>query len=204
MLSGLTFPPGSVIEAVAIDGFAAQIPLDLMLNTDASKSMAWVAIEPEDQPWPKVPGKDYTAGPFYVVWTKPEASGIRSEYWAYQLAKFQSQVSPEARWPSLVVDDGLSRRSGPRRSNALRCAVPALSQAERRRPSDVGGDLNLPMNSTEYMTDKGLHALIRDPKSVRSWPGMKMGGWSPDLLSDREIDHIIAYLKHMAGRKTAP
>ena len=87
LLSGLTFPPGSVIEAVAIDGFAAQIPLDLMLNTDPSKSMAWVAIEPEDQPWPKVRGKDYTAGPFYVVWTKPEASGIRSEYWAYQLGE---------------------------------------------------------------------------------------------------------------------
>ena len=70
--------------------------------------------------------------------------------------------------------------------------------------SDVGGDLNLPMNATEYMTDKGLHALIRDPKSVRNWPGMKMQGWPPDLLSDREIDHIIAYLKHMAGRKVAP
>ena len=82
LLSGLIFPPGSVIEAVAIDGFAAQIPLDLMLNTDASKSMAWVAIEPADRPWPKVPGKDYTAGPFYVVWTEPEVSGIRSEYWA--------------------------------------------------------------------------------------------------------------------------
>ena len=60
------------------------------------------------------------------------------------------------------------------------------------------------MNATEYMTDKGLHALIRDPKSVRNWPGMKMQGWSPDLLSDREIDHIIAYLEHMAGRKVAP
>lgn len=107
LLSGLSFPPGSVIEAVAIDGFAAQIPLDLMLNTDASKSLAWIAIEPADRPWPKVPGKDYTAGPFYVVWTKPEASGIRSEYWAYQLAKLQSQVSPEARWPALVVDEGL-------------------------------------------------------------------------------------------------
>ena len=64
--------------------------------------------------------------------------------------------------------------------------------------------LRPPMNATEYMTDKGLHALIRDPKSVRFWPGMKMQGWSEDLLSDREIDHIIAYLKHMAGRKTAP
>ena len=108
LLAGLTFPPDSVIEAVAVDGFAAQIPLNLVLSTDASKSIAWVAIEPTDRPWPKVAGKDVTAGPFYIVWTKPEASSIRSEYWAYQLAKLVSQLSPAARWPALAVDAGLS------------------------------------------------------------------------------------------------
>ena len=205
LLSGLIFSPGSVVEAVAVDGFAAQIPLDLMLNTDTSKSVAWVAIEPEDQSWPKVPGNDYSAGPFYVVWTKPEASNIRSEYWAYQLAKFQSQLPPEARWPSLIVDDSLSPDDLARAVQTLYVAqcLPC-HKLNGGGASDVGGDLNLPMNATEYMTNKGLHALIRDPKSVRSWPGMKMQGWPPDLLSDREIDHIIAYLKHMAGRKTAP
>jgi cytochrome c1 len=59
------------------------------------------------------------------------------------------------------------------------------------------------MNPTEYTTPTGLHALIRDPKSVRTWPEQKMNGWPPDLLSDAEIDEIIAYLKHMAGRKIA-
>jgi mono/diheme cytochrome c family protein len=205
LLSGLPFPPGSVIEAVAVDGFAAQIPLDLMLNTDASKSTAWVAIEPADHPWPKVPGKDYTAGPFYVVWTKPEASGIRSEYWAYQLAKLQSQLLPEARWPALAVDQALPADDPARAGQALSIAqcLPC-HKLNGGGASDMGGDLNLPMNATEYMTEKGLHALIRDPKSVRSWPGMKMQGLTPDLLSDQEIDHIIAYLKHMAGRKAAP
>ena len=68
--------------------------------------------------------------------------------------------------------------------------------------SDVGPDLNLPMNPTEYMTEAGLHALIRDPKSVRTWPGMKMNGLPSDLRSDTEIGlFIIGYLKHMAGRK---
>lgn len=205
LLSGLNFPPGSVIEAVAIDGFAAQIPLELMLNTDPSKSMAWIAIEPADRPWPKVPGKDYTAGPFYVVWTKPEASGIRSEYWAYQLAKLRSQLSPAARWPALAVDDKLPADDPTRAGEALYVAqcLPC-HKMNGGGASDVGGDLNLPMNATEYMTDKGLRALIRDPKSVRFWPGMKMTGWSPDLISDEEIGHIIAYLKHMAGRKVAP
>jgi len=205
LLARLTFPPGSVIEAVAVDGFAAQIPLDLMLDTDAEKAIAWVAIEPADRPWPKVPGKDYTAGPFYIVWTEPEASSIRSEYWAYQLGKLRSQLSPTARWSALAVDEGLPADDSARAGEALYVAqcLPC-HKLNGGGASDVGGDLNLPMNATEYMTAAGLHALIRDPKSVRSWPGMKMNGWPPDLLSDREIDHIIAYLKHMARRKVAP
>jgi hypothetical protein len=107
LLRGLTLPPGSVIEAVAIDGFAAQIPLDLLLNTDREKSIAWVAIEPADRPWPKIPGKDYTAGPFYIVWTKPEASSIRSEYWPTSWRSFRAS----SRLP----------RAGPRLPSMRRC-----------------------------------------------------------------------------------
>jgi len=60
LLAGLNPPPDSAIEVVAVDGFAAQIPRDLLLNTDASKAIAWVAIEPAERPWPKISGKDYT------------------------------------------------------------------------------------------------------------------------------------------------
>jgi cytochrome c1 len=60
------------------------------------------------------------------------------------------------------------------------------------------------MNPTEYMTAKGLHALIRDPKSVRTWPEQRMPSFPPNFVSDKEIDLIVAYLQHMAGRKIAP
>ena len=204
LLSGLNFPPDSVVEAVAIDGFAAQIPLDLLRNTDASKAIAWVAIETADHPWPKIAGKDYTAGPLYVVWTGPKVASIRSEYWAYQLAKFESQLSPVARWPGLAVDQNLPADDPVRAGQTLYIAqcLPC-HKLNGAGASDLGPDLNLPMNPTEYMTGVGLHALIRDPKSVRFWPGMKMKGLPPDLLSDQEIDLIIGYLKHMAGRKVA-
>jgi cytochrome c1 len=59
------------------------------------------------------------------------------------------------------------------------------------------------MNPTEYLTQAGLHALIRDPKSVRAWPTQAMPPFPPDYLSDHEIDLIVAYLQHMAGRKHA-
>lgn len=205
LLAGLTLPPDSVIEAVAVDGFAAQIPLDLLLNQDASKALAWVAVEPADRPWPKISGKDYTAGPFYIVWTGPEVASIRSEYWAYQAAKLVSQESPAARWPALAVDAGLPATDPARAGQALFVAqcLPC-HKLNGAGSSDVGPDLNRPMNPTEYLTPAGLHALIRNPKSVRTWPEQRMPGFSPDALSESEIDLIVAYLKHMAGRKEAP
>src|SRR4026207_938770 len=48
LLPRLSAAADSVIETVAIDGFAAQLPLDLITNTDPAKAVAWLAIEPED------------------------------------------------------------------------------------------------------------------------------------------------------------
>jgi mono/diheme cytochrome c family protein len=205
LLEGLSFPPDSVIEAVATDGFAAQIPLNLVLNTDAGKSVAWLAIEPADKPWPKITGKDYTAGPFYIVWTKPEASGIRSEYWAYQTAALKSQPSPATRWPEIAVDTSLPADDPIRTGQTLFVAqCMPCHELNGAGASDVGPDLNRPMNPTEYLTPGGLHALIRDPKSVRTWPEQRMPAFPRRSMSDAEIDEVIAYLKHMAGRKPAP
>ena len=77
LLAGMTLPPDSVIEAVALDGFIAQLPPDLVLNSDGTKAVAWLAIEPADHPWPPIPGKGTSAGPFYIVWTGDEIGSIR-------------------------------------------------------------------------------------------------------------------------------
>ena len=69
LLSGLTFPLDSVVEAVAVDGFAAHIPLDLLRNTDASKAIAWVAIEPADHPGPR--SRAGTIPPGRFTWCGP-------------------------------------------------------------------------------------------------------------------------------------
>jgi hypothetical protein len=67
LLAGLNPPADSVIETVALDGFAAQSPLDLVTNTDPAKPIGWLAIEPADKSWPPLPGKTASAGPFYIV-----------------------------------------------------------------------------------------------------------------------------------------
>jgi mono/diheme cytochrome c family protein len=202
LLAGITLPDSSVIEAVALNGFVAQIPPGLLLNTDESKAVAWLAIEPQDRPWPPLPHKDENAGPFYIVWTGAEVGSIRSEQWPYQLAKLKSQPSPAARWPALAVDPALPPTDPVRAGQALffvQCLT--CHKLNGAGAANVGPDLNVPRNPTEYFTPQGLHDLIRDPRAVRTWPAQAMPGFPPDYLSDHEIDLVIGYLKHMAGRK---
>jgi mono/diheme cytochrome c family protein len=204
LLAGMRLPPDSVIEAVTLDGFIAQLPPDLILNTDEGKAVAWLAIEPADNPWPKIPGKDASAGPFYIVWTGAAVGTIRSEQWPYQMAKLISQLSPAARWPALAVNSALPPTDPVRAGQAL-FVVQCLPchKLNGAGASDVGPDLNLPQNPTEYLTPQGLHDLIRNPKAVRTWPALTMPSFATDSLSNREIGLIVAYLKHMAGRKQA-
>jgi mono/diheme cytochrome c family protein len=204
LLSGLHVPPDSVIETVALDGFAAQLPLDLVTNTDPAKAVAWLAVEPANTPWPPLPGKPASAGPFYIVWTGAKAATIRSEQWPYQVTKLLSQPSPATRWPQLAVDPALPATHEIRAGQALfvtQCLP--CHMLNGAGSSDVGPDMNKPKNPTEYMTRGGLHALIRDPKAVRTWPTQIMPGFAADQMSDSEIDQVISYLAHMASRHSS-
>jgi mono/diheme cytochrome c family protein len=202
LLAGMTLPPDSIIEAVALDGFIAQLPSDLVFNTDESKAVAWLAIEPADHPWPPIPGKDVSAGPFYMVWTGAEVGSVRSEQWPYQMAKLVSQPSLATRWPALSVNSALPP-TDPVRAGQTLFVVQCLPchKLNGAGASDVGPDLNLPQNPTEYLTSQGLHDLIRNPSAVRTWPAQTMPPFPPDHLSDDEIGLVVAYLKHMADRK---
>jgi mono/diheme cytochrome c family protein len=202
LLAGMTPPRDSVIEAVALDGFIAQLPPNLVLDTDNSKAVAWLAIESADHPWPPIPGKDTSPGPFYIVWTGEDVGSIRSEQWPYHLVKLVSQPSPASRWPALAVNSALPL-TDPARAGGVLFVVQCLPchKLNGAGASDLGPDLNLPQNPTEYLTSEGLHDLIRNPRAVRAWPAMAMPAFPPDHLSDHEIGDIIAYLRHMAARR---
>jgi cytochrome c1 len=51
------------------------------------------------------------------------------------------------------------------------------------------------------MTEPGLRALVRDPKSVRTWPQQQMPAFPPNLLPDTELNALIAYLKEIASQR---
>ena len=205
LLQGFDLPRDQVLETVASDGFVGLLPVELVLHPKPDAAQAYLAIEPPNTPWPSLPGKMASAGPFYIVWLRPEASDIRSEQWPYQVITIRNTDSPAKRWPALAVDPALPADDPVRAGQALfaaECLV--CHELNHAGSANLGPDLNLPENPTEYFLPAALHRYIRQPSSVRHWPAMRMEGFAPDNLSDREIDLIIAYLCHMAGRKVSP
>ncbi|TAL40093.1 MAG: cytochrome c [Alphaproteobacteria bacterium] len=204
LLDGAKLSKDEVIEAVATDGFVAMLPLDALLQAKKGGAEAYLAVEPPDARWPALPGKTVSAGPFYIVWLHPEASGIRSEQWPYMVAELRAADSPAKRWKELAVDPKLAAGDPVRAGQALfvtQCM--ACHKLNGAGSSDLGPDLNRPANPVEYFKVDALKKYIRDPASLRHWPAMQMKGFDSEALSDHEIDLIIAYLKHMAGRKDA-
>ena len=101
LLQGFTIPDGATLEGKATDGFVAQIPLKPALGQGAAQAL--IAVEPADAPWPRLPGKTLSAGPFYLVWLNEKSQGIGPEQWPYQLASLAIVQPPERRWPQIAV-----------------------------------------------------------------------------------------------------
>lgn len=191
-----------VIQFKALDGFSAPLSKQRLLNTNKANSIAYLAIELPDKKWPQLKAGKPSAGPFYLVWQSPELSQIGTEEWPFMLAGFEVKGSLSSLYPKILPDENLTPESSIYKGfqlfvkNCFACHTLNKSGA-----SQVGPDLNVPMNPTEYFQDSVLRKVIRNPQDLRHWPNSKMNGFSADQLNDVELDQIILYLKHMATRK---
>ncbi|MEQ8814397.1 MAG: cytochrome c [Thalassobaculum sp.] len=202
LLAGLPVRGADILEATALDGFVAQLPAGKALSADPAGARAWLAIEDPAKPWPNLPGKKVSAGPYYLVWSNPKRSGIGPEAWPYQAVTLKLTASVASRFPAIVVAETLAADDPARRGQAVfvdNCF--ACHRMNGAGEASIGPDLNLPMNPTEYFQPEVLPLFIRDPKTVRDWGEQKMPGFGPDVLGDRDLDAVIAYLAHMAGRR---
>ena len=194
-------PAFDTLEARAADGFVSQIPLALVEKGAAGGATAWIAIENPAAPWPLLPGKKGSAGPFYLVWQNPERSAVGSEQWPYQLASITEVESPAHRWPQMVVSASVPADAPARRGQAVfttQCLP--CHRMKGAGVADVGPDLGQPMNPIQYLTPEGLRKLIRNPKTVRTWPQQQMPGFDETMLREADLDALIAYLDYMAPR----
>lgn len=192
--------PDDYVQARATDRFSISIPARLLLQGGGV-----LALEDPAKPWPRLQkaGESFSAGPFYLVWPKPLTSGrtVSSEFWAYRLAAFEAVVSPIRRWPQLAVGadqpPGSPARIGLNRFITFCIACHKFNGGGE---GTQGPDLGKPMNAVDYFQPQALKKLLRDPDSVRSWPGRQMPAFTAEMLSDGEIDAILAWLAYKAEK----
>ena len=165
LLAGMTPPRDSVIEAVALDGFIAQLPPNLVLDTDNSKAVAWLAIEFQTTPGPQF--RERT--PARAILHSLDRGGRRQH--SKRAMAVSSCKAGQSTFACVALACARGQfcaatdRPGPRWRSAVRGTVPPLSQAEMAPVLQTSGpDLNLPQNPTEYLTSEGLHDLIPTPE----------------------------------------
>jgi len=130
-----------------------------------------------------------TPGPFYLVWQNP----TEEAQWPYQIigleqidfSKKYSKIFP----PELKKLSGSTRRGfNIFRNHCLKCHSINLEGGE------LGPELNIPKNITEYRNKKYLMAFISDSNTYRfksTMPPFK------DVLTKKQIDEVLAYISWM-------
>jgi mono/diheme cytochrome c family protein len=191
--------PFDTLEARATDGFVAQIPLELVTRGAKGGAVAYLAVEDPAHPWPTLPNRKTSAGPFYLVWDHPQRSDVRVEQWPYALASIALAQSPVHRWPQLSLPASHSAAAAAQSGQKVfvTFCLPC-HQLNGAGVGKVGPDLGQPMNVTRYLTESGLRAIVRNPAAVRTWPEQHMTGFGPETLPDADLDALVAYLQAMA------
>jgi mono/diheme cytochrome c family protein len=196
--------PEDNVRFTAADGFVATLPAALLLAREGA--VAYLAVEPADAPWPPLKaGESGSAGPFYLVWARPEKAAIAPEQWPYKIARIEAVAALVKRFPMIAPAPKL------RANHPIRVGFAAFEKhcmvchtLNGGGDATLGPDLNIPYNPTEYLRPDALRRLIRDPQALRRWPGAKMPAIDSRTLPDRDLAEVLAYLRHMADRKVAP
>lgn len=200
LLKGLQVGSEDYVEFTALDKFSIGVPARLLLHRETGGPQAFIAIETPAAPWPALPehGKE-TAAPFYLVWQNANPAEVSSEYWVYKLASLEVTDSPYKRWPSLNVAGDLPA-THPARRGLDRYVTLCISchRFNGAGEGEQGPDLGRPMNPVDYFQVPALRKFLRSSKSVRDWPDRKMPSFTEEMVSDHDIDAVIAWLRHKA------
>jgi mono/diheme cytochrome c family protein len=200
LLKGLALGAEDYVEFTATDKFSIGVPARLLLRAGNSGPQPFLAVENPAAPWPAVPekGKE-TAGPFFLIWQDARPGEISSEYWVYKLASLEVTDSPYKRWPALNVADDLPAIH-PARRGLDRYVTLCISchRFKGAGEGEQGPDLGQPMNPVDYFQPDAFRKLLRSSKRVRDWPDRKMPSFIEDVLSDEDMEALIAWLTYKA------
>jgi mono/diheme cytochrome c family protein len=189
--------PGGVAEGElefhCEDGFLPVVPASLVDELGLFVAIGEVGL-PDGRRWePPHKGHPETSpAPYYIIGT---TTGSYNRFpWPYQVTKIQGvdfrKTYPDA-YPTGAAPDSATWRGFDRfRTTCMGCHSVNL------QGGDVGPELNVPRNITEYRDRATLIAFIQQPSAFRSRSKMPTLG-----LKEPEIQELVAYLTHMKGLK---
>lgn len=178
----------------ASDGYSVPISGEQLVTGDA-----YLAIEDLDFPGWELAGKQQAnPGPIYLVWRSPEHHDLHEWPRPWQLAEID--LASFEQTFSRTIPDGVPQGGAVAegfevfKMHCVRC------HAVNQHGGRLGPELNVPQNITEYRPEAQIRAYIKNPMTFR------YGSMPPfeEVLSDVQIDHVIAYLEHMKTEKEDP
>ncbi len=120
-------------------------------------------------------------------------------------AEYQSRRESGASLAAaFVTGETFRRRGGTVGAESIRDVLSPVSSLNGAGVAQVGPDLGRPMNVTQYLTEAGLRAIVRNPAAVRTWPQQRMTGFGSKTLPDADLDALVAYLQAMGSQPGEP
>ena len=200
LLKGLSLGTEDYVEFTATDKFSVGVPVRLLQPTHSDGPKPFLAVETPEAKWPPIPeqGK-VTPAPFFLIWQDAQPGEISPEYWVYKLAALTVTDSPFKRWPALNVAEDLPAthpaRRGLDRYVALCISCHRFNGAGE---GEMGPDLGRPMNPVDYFQPQAFRKFLRSSKSVRDWPERKMPSFVEEVMSNEDMEALIAWLTYKA------
>ncbi|WAK04067.1 c-type cytochrome [Methylobacter sp. YRD-M1] len=200
ILNKIPMPPSLkadelVVVFTAADGYNVS-----MAYQDAMAEQGFIAFKDnaaaEPQKWLefKFGKQTVTPAPFYLVWPKKGLDEWRYP-WPFQLVSLSLQPAKTyfgAATPA-KADDRINNGFKLFSRYCIRCHSVNLAGGE------VGPELNVPKNITEYFKEQELPGFIRNASAYRA--GTKMPSFE-SLITPDDARDIVQYLKQMRLEKT--
>ncbi|WP_251879965.1 c-type cytochrome [Grimontia kaedaensis] len=189
-LAGVDFSKVEEIKFVALDGFVAtwtkgttKSPLVVVTGEQGTEGKFTDIGE----------GKEtLNPGPFYVMTTDPKE--YNNWIWPFQVYKiaFNYQAPKPDYYPTGAEDLPIIMAGyNAFKSTCISCHSINLEGG------DIGPELNIPKNITEYRDIEYLKAFIKNPNSYRAKSRMLKF----EHLSDQQLNELIEYMAYMGSLK---
>lgn len=181
-----------IITFIAKDDFKISIPISFI-----DKYKPFLAIKDNTlknkMDWQDVRdgGRFINGGPYYLMWE--EEKKVQNEYWAFGVVKLQFSSFKEAFGASIPKDTSKKNIMQGFQVYQETCSA---CHSMNLIGGQLGLEMNVPKNFSEYYTAEYIKAYTKSPTSFRANAKMP-----PVKISDEQFSNFFLYLKEMKENK---